>query len=72
MQVSEQTERANDSLTMLKPRQVAEILGIGLSSAYEKMTKGIIPSVRIGGSVRCRQGALEEWIIDSEQRGKHG
>ena len=40
---------------LLRPNEVAQLLGIGRSKTYEMLAAGIIPSVRIGASVGCRR-----------------
>jgi excisionase family DNA binding protein len=52
----------------LKVREVALILNIGRTRAYELVASGQIPSVRIGGnrSVRVPRRLLEAWIAQQE------
>jgi len=47
---------------LLKPTEVAELLGIGRSKSYELIGSGIIPSIRIGSSVRVPMESLRAWI----------
>lgn len=47
---------------LLKPLEVAEILGIGRSKAYQLIAAGAIPSIRIGSSVRVPLEQLREWV----------
>lgn len=47
---------------LLKPTEVAELLGIGRSKAYELIGSGIIPSIRIGTSVRVPMESLRAWV----------
>jgi len=47
---------------LLKPTEVAELLGIGRSKSYELIGSGIIPSIRIGSSVRVPVESLRAWI----------
>jgi excisionase family DNA binding protein len=51
---------ATDRL-LLRVSEVAEALGIGRSKAYELVAAGLIPSIRIGSSVRVPVQALREW-----------
>jgi excisionase family DNA binding protein len=46
---------------LLRVSEVAEALGIGRSKAYELIAAGVIPSIRIGSSVRVPVEALREW-----------
>jgi excisionase family DNA binding protein len=47
---------------LLRPTEVAEILGIGRSKAYELIGAGTVPSMRIGSSVRVPAEALRAWV----------
>jgi excisionase family DNA binding protein len=47
---------------LLRPAEVAEVLGIGRSKAYELIGSGVIPSIRIGSSVRVTAEGLRAWI----------
>ncbi len=46
----------------LKVPEVAEVLRIARSRAYELVADGKIPSVRIGRSVRVSRRELEKWL----------
>lgn len=48
----------------LKVPEVAEVLRIARSRAYELVGNGEIPSVRIGRSVRVSRRELERWLED--------
>ena len=54
-------EREN-RLPLLKATDVAEILNICKSKAYQLLQNGQIPSIRIDGSVRVRPSDLDEYI----------
>jgi prophage regulatory protein len=47
---------------LLKPTEVAEIIGLGRSKTYELIAKGSVPSVRIGKCVRVPVDGLREWV----------
>lgn len=51
----------------LKVPEVAEVLRIARSRAYELVADGKIPSVRIGRSVRVSRKELENWLEDQRQ-----
>ncbi len=58
---------------LLRPREVAWLLGIGRSKAYELIAAGELPGViRIGRSVRVSMKALREWIDGQAVDGHHG
>jgi len=47
---------------LLKPTEAAEVIGLGRSKTYQLISSGVIPSVRIGKSVRVPVVALRNWI----------
>jgi excisionase family DNA binding protein len=47
---------------LLKSDEVAKILQVSRSFAYQLMQRGEIPSVRIGNTVRVRPGDLQRYI----------
>ena len=46
----------------LKVPEVAEVLRIARSRAYELVADGEIPSVRIGRSIRVSRRELDSWL----------
>jgi excisionase family DNA binding protein len=58
-------------LRLLRPGEVAELLGVSRSWLYAAAHEGRIPSVRLGGAdgpVRFQRDALEAWIAAGSQR----
>jgi len=51
----------------LKVPEVAAVLRIARSRAYELVGEGEIPSVRIGRSVRVSRRELERWLEGQRQ-----
>jgi excisionase family DNA binding protein len=49
---------------LLRPAEAAEILGLGRSKAYELIASGVLPSVRIGKSIRVPAESLRQWVSD--------
>jgi excisionase family DNA binding protein len=49
---------------LLDSRQVARLLGIGRTKAFQLMARSELPVVRIGRCVRVPRVGLENWIID--------
>ncbi len=48
---------------LLTAREVAPLLGVGVSTVYEWQRKGLIPYVRLPGhGVRFRASDLQAWI----------
>jgi len=54
---------------LLKPTEVAELLGIGRSKAYELIGSRVIPSIRIGTSVRVPMESLRAWVAMQSDEG---
>lgn len=53
---------------LLRPTEVAELLGIGRTRAYELLSTGALPGViRIGRSLRVSTEALRRWIAAQAQ-----
>lgn len=53
---------------LLRPTEAAEVIGLGRSKMYELLAKGIVPSIRIGKSVRVPVAALRNWVEQQEQK----
>ncbi len=47
---------------LLKPSDVSDMTGMGKSKTYALIAAGVIPSVRIGKSVRVPADRLRRWI----------
>jgi len=47
---------------LLRPAEAAELLSISRSKTYELIATGVLPSVRVGGSVRVPVVQLRAWI----------
>ncbi len=52
---------------LLGVRQVAEHLGLSQVTVYRWCREGILPCLKIGGSLRVRQSALEDFLERSER-----
>ena len=52
---------------LLKPSEVGQVLGIGRSLVYGLIAQGVIPSVRLGRTIRVPRASLEKWIVDHEK-----
>ncbi|MDD3925896.1 MAG: helix-turn-helix domain-containing protein [bacterium] len=59
-----------DKPLLLRPREVARMLGICLNQIYKLAERGELPSVRIGRSVRIPSGALHVWLEEKIGNGK--
>jgi excisionase family DNA binding protein len=47
---------------LLRPAEVADVLGVGRSKVYGLLATGELPSVRVGHSVRVPAAALHRWV----------
>ncbi len=56
----------------LKVPEMAEMLQIARSRAYELVGSGAIPSVKIGRSVRVSRRELDRWLEEQRQPGSGG
>lgn len=54
---------------LLKPQEVAEVIGLGRSKTYELIQQRAIPSIRIGRSVRVHVEALRAWLDEQVKQG---
>ena len=51
---------------LLKPSEVAQVLGIGRSLVYELIARKEIPSIRLGRCIRIPSESLQRWLKDQE------
>jgi excisionase family DNA binding protein len=54
----------------LRPAEAAARLGISTTALYRLRVAGRIPFVKLGGAVIHRVASLDQFLRDSEQRGK--
>jgi len=57
---------------LLRPPEVAEVLGIGRSKVYELLAQGALPLVRVGRSIRVSAVELRRWVEDETRKGQPG
>ena len=43
-------------------KDVQQLLGIGRTKAYELVSTGELPAVRIGRLIRVNRGELDDWL----------
>jgi excisionase family DNA binding protein len=55
-------EEGTDVKLLLRPEEAGAALGLGRSKTYELLKAGILPSVRLGHSVRVPAEALRRWV----------
>ena len=55
----------------LTPLALAEMLQVQPGTVYSWLSRGLdIPHVKISGTVRFRQAAIEAWLLDKEKARK--
>ena len=54
-------------MKLLTVQEVADVLRVPRSRAYELARKGLLPCVRIGRQIRISEDALAEWIAQGGQ-----
>lgn len=55
---------------LLRPREVQEVVGLSRSAVYAYIASGVLPSVKVGKSVRVPSEALARWIDLSTRGGE--
>lgn len=56
---------------LLNPSQLAEILNVRLGTIYSWLSRGVdIPHVKIAGTVRFREKAVMDWLLEKERERK--
>jgi len=49
---------------LLRVTEAAELLGISRSATYQLLADGVLPTIRIGRSIRIPSTALDAWITE--------
>jgi excisionase family DNA binding protein len=52
---------------LVTPSEAAALLGVGRTRIYDLIARRIIPSVRIGRSLRVPADALQKWVAGQIQ-----
>ena len=47
---------------LLRPAEAADAIGVSRARAYELIAAGVLPSIRIGTSIRVPVDALRAWV----------
>jgi len=56
---------------LLNPSELATILNVRPGTVYSWISRGIdIPHVKVGGTVRFREKAIQDWLLKKEQEQK--
>ena len=55
----------------LNPQQLAEALGVRPGTVYSWLSRGVsIPHVKIEGTLRFREKAIQNWLLEKEEARK--
>lgn len=57
-----EVDMADESPAMLRPGEVARVLGLSRVRIYALIRKGAIPAARVGGAVRIPRDAWNRWL----------
>ena len=56
---------------LLSPSELAEILRVRPGTVYSWLSRGVdIPHIKIAGTVRFRERAVQDWLSKKEQEKK--
>jgi excisionase family DNA binding protein len=58
----------DDTMELLRPVDIAPSLGVGTGRVYQLIAEGVIPAVRVGGSLRIPRAAWQQWLDDQRDR----
>ena len=47
---------------LIRVKELAKIIRLSRARTYALIQRGVIPSVRIGGSIRVPRAAYEQWL----------
>jgi len=53
---------------LLRPADVAPLLGLTTGRVYQLIADGVLPSVRIGGAILIPREAWDEWLGGQKDR----
>jgi excisionase family DNA binding protein len=67
---SETVENLKKPEKLLRAREVGPVINSSTSMAYKLMAARVLPTVRIGRSVRVPERALEAWIAANTEGGE--
>jgi excisionase family DNA binding protein len=56
---------------LLKPAEAADAIGVSRARVYELISAGVIPSIKVGASLRVPVKQLEAWIDAQSAAGQH-
>lgn len=53
---------------LLRPAQVAPLLGITTGRLYQLIAAGEVPAVKVGNALRIPRQALEQWLATQRDK----
>lgn len=59
------------SEVLLRPRQLAVLLGVTRERVYQLLRAREIPSTRVGGAIRVPTAAWKQWLADKATEAMH-
>ena len=58
-----------DQRLLLTAREAGELLHVGRTTIYEYLSAGLLPTLKVGRSIRIPRAALERWIEQNTHGG---
>ena len=59
-------ENSKESRSLLRPQEVAKRMNIGVSTVYHLTHKGLLPGIKIGGSLRFSPDTIDKYLESLE------
>ena len=53
----------------LKPKEVAELMGLSAPMVYDLCRRRDFPAIRVGRAILIPAAALEEWLLEQARQG---
>jgi excisionase family DNA binding protein len=61
-----------DARELLRPSDIAPLLGVSVNRVYQLIQAGALPAVRMGGAWRVPRKAWEAWLAGQTERALGG
>ena len=58
---------ASAGIKLLRPKEVADIFGLSMTTIYSMMRQDTFPSIKIGRQYFVEESALRNWIRDTKR-----
>jgi excisionase family DNA binding protein len=52
---------------LYRPTEAADLIAVSRARVYQLIAEGVIPSIRLGGSIRVPADALKAWVAQRVQ-----